>query len=109
MKKGGTNSRQYIFSIYTVGKAGLVEVPINPSLRDIEIAHMVNNAGVTTITTESNSSFLKNIVDVAGQSSVLKNVIIKGDMPAFPNNRLNIFLPSELIKYSDGSNPEGVP
>lgn len=100
-----TNRPEYIFVLFAIGKAGLVEVPINPNLRAPEITHMVNNAGITTIITESNGNFLNILSNVAGQSPVLKNIIIQGDKADLPPTPLNMNYLNDLMKDADDSNP----
>ncbi|MBS4021434.1 MAG: AMP-binding protein [Dethiobacter sp.] len=105
-----TNKPEYIFTLFAIGKAGLVEVPINPNLRDSEISHMVNNAGVTTIITESTKEFADIVSKVAQQAPVLKTVIVQGDISQFTKfclneKSLNIASLDKMLESSDDADP----
>ncbi|MDQ0340536.1 acyl-CoA synthetase (AMP-forming)/AMP-acid ligase II [Caldalkalibacillus uzonensis] len=74
------NNPFYVFSLFAIGKAGLVEVPINPNFREPEILHIINTAHVSTIIVEANMEFINILSKISSESSVLKNVIIVGDI-----------------------------
>lgn len=100
------NRPDYIFALFGVGKAGLVEVPINANLREQEITHMVNNAEITTIIVDSNEDFIQKLTKVSADSQVLKNVIIRGDLSDVPEMRAKILSLSEIMDAADDSNPK---
>ncbi len=101
-----TNRPETIFTLFAVGKAGLVEVPINSNLRVPEITHMVNNAQISTIVVDSNKDFLQILSKVADATSVLKRVIVLGDMSIVPQMRAKAFSLDEMIKNGSDSNPQ---
>lgn len=100
-----TNRPDYVFILFATGKGGFIEVPINPNLREPEIKHMVDNAGISTVIVESNKDFLKTLATVSCQTAVLKNVIIQGDKVDLPQFQAKVHYLSELIRSADDSNP----
>jgi len=101
-----TNKPEFIFTLFATGKAGLTEVPINHSLREPEITHMVNNAEISTIVVESNEKFLEILSKVSERTSVLKNVIVQGSMVDIPNMQARVISLDEMVEHSDDSNPQ---
>ena len=101
-----TNKPETIFTLFAVGKAGVVEVPINSNLRVPEITHMVNNAQISTIVVDSNKDFLHTLSKVAEATSVLKKVIVLGDMSIVPQMNAEVFSFAEMIKNGADSNPQ---
>lgn len=100
------NCPDYVFALFAIGKGGFVEVPINGSLREPEIAHIINNAGINTIIIEGNEEFLKRLANVTQQTNVLKNVIVQGSrdrMINIPN--VKVYSLIELMDSSDEKNP----
>jgi len=100
------NRPDYIFTLFGVGKAGLVEVPINANLREQEITHMVNNAEISTIIVDSNEDFIQKLTKVSADSRFLKNVVIRGDLSDVPEMRAKIISLSEIMGSADDSNPK---
>ncbi|MEW6276360.1 MAG: AMP-binding protein [Bacillota bacterium] len=102
------NRPEYIFTLFAIGKAGLVEVPININLREPEILHMVNNAEISTIVVEADQDFLEKLAGVARETPVLKNVVVqgKGGLPALSGLRIKVVSLDEMIESADNANPK---
>ena len=100
------NSPEFIFTLFATGKAGLVEVPINPSLRDAEIIHIVNNAQISTIVVDSNQYLLQTIAKVANVTSVLDKVVVLGDMRTVPEMSARVIFLNQMIENGSASNPQ---
>jgi acyl-CoA synthetase (AMP-forming)/AMP-acid ligase II len=100
-----TNRPEYVFVLFATGKAGFAEVPINPNLREPEIKHMIDTAGISTVIVEPNEEFLRILSSVSAQTRVLKNVIIQGEKTNLPDFRAEVSYASDMIRSADDSNP----
>ena len=100
-----TNRPEYVFVLFATGKAGFAEVPINPNLREPEIKHMIDTAGISTVIVEPNEEFLRILSSVSAQTRVLKNVIIQGEKTNLPDFRAEVIYASDMIRSADDSNP----
>jgi crotonobetaine/carnitine-CoA ligase len=101
-----TNSPEYIFALFGCGKAGIVEIPINTSFRETEIAHIVNSAEISTILVEANKDFLTEIKKVSDATPVLKKVLLLGKMPEIPSMLASVIPFNDEIAKADTSNPK---
>ena len=101
-----SNKPEYIFALFGIGKAGLIEVPINANLRAQEITHIVNAAGISTIMVDSNESFLSALASVSKESPILKNVIIHGDTLESLHMSAEIYSFNEIVGHARNDNPD---
>jgi len=100
------NKPEYIFTLFAIGKIGLIEVPINLNLREHEITHIVNNAQISTIVVDSNSDLLQVLLKVAEATPVLDKIIIIGDMSIVPEIPVKIISFDDMVSKSTDKNPE---
>lgn len=100
-----SNRPEYIFTLFAVGKTGMIEVPINTNLRRQEIAHIVKKARISTIFVESHNKFLETLSQVAAQVPGLENVIILGDAADLPPLSQKVYFLSQLMEAADDINP----
>ena len=74
-----TNCPEFEVAFYAAIKAGAVACPINPSYRERELAHVVNDASIATLVTHTT---LTGVVDSArALTPSLSRVIVIGGTP----------------------------
>ncbi|MET3292528.1 UNVERIFIED_CONTAM: crotonobetaine/carnitine-CoA ligase [Brevibacillus sp. OAP136] len=100
-----TNKPEYVFSLFAVGKAGLIEVPMNVNLGEREILHIVEQAEVSTILVEAKPEFLRIIATISMQTPILKTVIVQGAMTDIPQMRASVVSFDEWMNHADETNP----
>lgn len=104
-----TNKPEYIFTLFAVGKAGLVEVPINPNLRENEIAHIVNNTGITTIIADADSNSICTLIKVSEQAPSLKKIVLHGQTTGLQASSLEktfrLYSLQRMLENPDCTNP----
>lgn len=100
------NKPEFIFTLFAAGKTGIIEIPINSSLQEPEIVHMVNNAQISTIIVDSNKEFLQILSKVADATSVLDKVVVLGDISEVPKMRARIISFDDFIRNGSDANPK---
>jgi len=102
-----SNRPEYIFSIFAVAKAGLIEVPINVNLRENEISHIIDSVNMTTIIVENKEGFINNLFQVVKNTKSLKNIILvgKNNVNLFSGLQVETYSLDEIISKPNDSNP----
>jgi len=101
-----TNRPEYVLTLFTLAKGGLIEVPVNTNFKTAEITYMVNKAEISTLIVESTSEFNEIVSKVADGAPCLKNVIFLGEVPDSLQNRIKVYSLDEMMNSENASTPE---
>ena len=99
------NSPKYIFTLFACGKAGLVEVPINAAFKEPEITHLIETGEISTVIVDPEKGFLDELAKVSKKTSILKNVLIFGEMSDIPQMPAKVTFFEETLTRADSANP----